>query len=54
MNDILLERKVMYLAEENRQLRSQLISLKLKYGETGDLQISGNFGKNLRKASIYR
>nr|NP_001071771.1 transcription factor protein [Ciona intestinalis]BAE06578.1 transcription factor protein [Ciona intestinalis] len=37
MNDLLLERRVLQLSEENKQLRAQLVALKIKYGDTEDL-----------------
>uniref|UniRef100_H2ZLQ8 BZIP domain-containing protein n=1 Tax=Ciona savignyi TaxID=51511 RepID=H2ZLQ8_CIOSA len=37
MNDLLLERRVLQLTEENKQLRGQLVALKIKYGETDDI-----------------
>ncbi|XP_039267663.2 uncharacterized protein LOC120342761 isoform X1 [Styela clava] len=37
MNDVLLERRVMILTEENKQLRAQLLAIKMKYGELNDL-----------------
>ncbi|CAK8676264.1 uncharacterized protein LOC143459082 isoform X2 [Clavelina lepadiformis] len=38
MNDLLLERRVMRLSEENKNLRSQLLSMKIKYGETEEIK----------------
>merc|ERR1712050_611164 len=33
MNDLLLEQRVVALTEENKQLKGQLLALKLRYGE---------------------
>ena len=41
MNDLLLERRVLQLTEENKHLKSELLSLKLKHGEIGDFTSPG-------------
>lgn len=38
MNDLLLEQRVVALTEENKQLKGQLLSLKLRYGELDEFK----------------
>lgn len=45
MNDLLLERRVMQLTEENKHLRSQLLSLRIKYGDMDEAKYSQSLGK---------